>query len=156
MRVELVRGGGVKNFLNSGANEGHVVARSIVIVAAAALVDKAGRVLVQQRQPGGEMGGLWEFPGGKIEPGETPELALSRELHEELGIEASDFAPLAFASTPLTGRHLVLLLYLCRSWQGVPTPLYAADLQWVMPQQLHDLKMPPADLPLSPALLQAV
>ena len=126
------------------------------MVAAAAIVDVAGRVLVQQRPAGGALGGLWEFPGGKIEPGETPEAALSRELREELGIDASDYSPLSFASAPLGDRHLLLLLYLCRSWQGVPTPIYATSLQWVMPQQLYDLPMPPADLPLIPALVQAL
>jgi 8-oxo-dGTP diphosphatase len=121
-----------------------------LIVVAAALVDADGRVLLQQRPPGRQMEGLWEFPGGKIERGETPEAALIRELHEELGIETEEacIAPAAFASAPLDGRHLLLLLYICRKWRGNPAPLDAAALKWVRPNQMFGLPMPPADVPL--------
>lgn len=121
-----------------------------LLVVAAALVDADGRVLLQERPPGKPMAGLWEFPGGKVESGETPEAALIRELGEELGIEtqASCLAPAAFASEPLEGRHLLLLLYVCRKWQGIPTARHATALQWVRPAQMYALAMPPADLPL--------
>jgi 8-oxo-dGTP diphosphatase len=119
-------------------------------VVAAALVDGDGRVLVQQRPPGGPMAGLWEFPGGKVDAGETPEAALIRELAEELGInvEAACLAPACFASEPLGDRHLLLLLYVCRKWQGVPEARHATALQWLRPGQLFGLAMPPADKPL--------
>ncbi len=121
-----------------------------LLVVAAALVDRDGRVLVQQRPAGKPMAGLWEFPGGKMEPGETPEAALIRELAEELGIgvSAACLAPATFASEALGGRHLILLLYACRKWEGVPEPRVAAALQWVRPVALHGLDMPPADRPL--------
>ncbi len=121
-----------------------------LLVVAAALVDADGRVLLQQRPPGKPMAGLWEFPGGKVEHGETPEAALIRELGEELGIEtqASCLAPAAFASEPLEGKHLLLLLYVCRKWRGNPTACHATALQWVRPTQMYALAMPPADLPL--------
>ena len=124
--------------------------RPWLIVVAAALVDRDGRVLVQQRPEGGTMAGLWEFPGGKVEPGETPEAALVRELREELGIdvETACLAPALFASEPLNGRHMLLLLYLCRKWRGVPTAHHATALRWVRPVELHALPMPPADRPL--------
>ena len=115
---------------------------------AAALIDDTGHVLVQQRPTGGSMAGLWEFPGGKIESGETPESALARELHEELGIAATELTPLAFVSAPLSEQHLVMLLYVCRTWTGVPQPLHATALRWVRPADLCDLAMPPADRPL--------
>jgi 8-oxo-dGTP diphosphatase len=119
-------------------------------VVAVALVDGDGRVLVQQRPQGGSMGGLWEFPGGKIEAGETPEAALIRELREELAIdvEAACLAPACFASEPLGDRHLLLLLYVCRKWRGTPTAVHASGLQWLRPAQLFALPMPPADKPL--------
>ena len=119
-------------------------------VVAAALVDGDGRVLVQQRPPGAAMAGLWEFPGGKVESGETPETALIRELEEELGIavEAACLAPACFASDPLGDRHLVLLLYVCRKWAGTPAPRHASALQWLRPAQMFALDMPPADRPL--------
>nr|WP_136162211.1 (deoxy)nucleoside triphosphate pyrophosphohydrolase [Sphingomonas flavalba] len=121
-----------------------------LLVVAAALVDADGRVLVQQRPEGKAMAGLWEFPGGKVEPGETPEAALIRELAEELGIATDQacLAPAAFASAPLGGRHLILLLYVCRKWRGIPEPREAPALKWVRPLALHGLAMPPADKPL--------
>jgi 8-oxo-dGTP diphosphatase len=129
----------------------------ILMVVAAALVDADGRVLVQQRPPGKPMAGLWEFPGGKVEPGEIPESALIRELTEELGIgvEAACLAPAAFASEMLGARHLVLLLYALRKWQGVPEARHASALKWVKPLELHGLAMPPADKPLI-GLLEAL
>ncbi|NEL74366.1 MAG: (deoxy)nucleoside triphosphate pyrophosphohydrolase [Xanthomonas perforans] len=129
----------------------------LLFVTAAALVDRDGRVLVQQRPPGTSMAGLWEFPGGKVEPGETPEAALVRELHEELGIvvDHSCLAPAAFASEPLGDRHLLLLLYALRKWDGIPEARHATALRWVRPVELHALAMPPADRPLI-ALLEAL
>lgn len=127
-----------------------VSANPLMLVAAAALVDGDGRVLVQKRPAGGSLAGLWEFPGGKLEPGETPEAALIRELAEELGIdvEAACLAPAAFASEPLEGRHLLLLLYVCRKWRGLPEARHAEALRWVRPVALHAMAMPPADRPL--------
>ncbi|MEG8220465.1 (deoxy)nucleoside triphosphate pyrophosphohydrolase [Sphingomonas sp. HH69] len=121
-----------------------------LLVVAVALIDADGRVLLQQRPPGKAMADLWEFPGGKVEPGETPEAALIRELEEELGIRthASCLAPATFASEPLDDRHLLLLLYVCRKWEGVPHPHHATALKWVRPAQMYALLMPPADLPL--------
>lgn len=122
----------------------------ILIVVAAALIDGDGRVLVQQRPVGKSMAGLWEFPGGKIEPGETPEVALVRELAEELGIatETACLAPAVFASEPLDVRHLLMLLYICRKWRGVPQGLEGRALRWMRPLELHAIEMPPADRPL--------
>lgn len=119
-------------------------------VAAVALVDADGRVLLQQRPEGKPMAGLWEFPGGKLEPGETPEAALVRELQEELGIDThvSCLAPAAFASETLGERHMLLLLYICRKWTGTVIAREAAALKWVRPVQMHALDMPPADRPL--------
>lgn len=133
-----------------------IEAHPLLLVVAAALTDAEGRVLVQQRPAGAAMAGLWEFPGGKIEPGETPEAALVRELDEELGIavDPGTLAPLTFASAALGGRHLLLLLYLCRTWQGEPRALEAAALRWCVPSALRDLAMPPADLPFI-AVLEA-
>ncbi|MBU6207870.1 MAG: (deoxy)nucleoside triphosphate pyrophosphohydrolase [Alphaproteobacteria bacterium] len=120
------------------------------MVVAAALVDADGRVLVQRRPQQATLAGLWEFPGGKMEPGERPEAALIRELREELSIETeqSCLAPATFASATLGGRHLIMLLYVCRKWHGAPQPLSADALQWVSPVALHGLDMPPADKPL--------
>jgi 8-oxo-dGTP diphosphatase len=122
----------------------------VLIVVAAALVDADGRVLLQQRSPGRSMAGLWEFPGGKLEAGETPEAALIRELAEELGIsvEQACLAPATFASDRIGDRPLLLLLYICRKWRGSPHPLDATALRWVRPVEMHGLPMPPADVPL--------
>lgn len=128
-----------------------------MIVVAAALIDAEGRVLLQQRPDGRHMAGLWEFPGGKLEPGEHPEAALVRELVEELGIgiEESALSPAAFASAPLGERHMILLLYLCRRWSGEPRALEASGLKWLRPSEMHAPEMPPADGPLI-ALLEAL
>ena len=128
-----------------------------MLVVAAALVDADRRILLQQRPQGKSMAGLWEFPGGKVEEGERPEAALARELHEELGIEinANALAPASFASAPLGDRHLVLLLYIARAWQGEPRPLHATALRWVRPDEMRRLAMPPADEPLI-GLLEAL
>lgn len=126
-------------------------------VVAAALVDREGRVLLQQRAAGRQMAGLWEFPGGKVEPGETPEAALARELAEELGIAVAETAlvPACFASAPLGERHMILLLYICRAWRGEPVALDAVALRWERPAAMRGLAMPPADAPLI-ALLEAL
>ncbi len=128
-----------------------------LLVVAVALVDADGRVLLQQRPPGKAMADLWEFPGGKVEPGETPEAALVRELEEELGIEthSSCLAPATFASEALGEKHLLLLLYVCRKWKGMPEARHATALQWLKPAQMYALDMPPADLPLI-GLLEAL
>ena len=133
------------------------MSHSPLIVAAAALLDRDGRVLVQRRPVDKAHGGLWEFPGGKLEPGETPEQALIRELEEELAIAVpcGCLSPAAFASAPLGDRHLVLLLFVARHWTGVPRALAASELRWVRPVDLHALDMPPADRPLI-GLLEAV
>jgi len=119
-------------------------------VVAAALIDADGRVLVQQRPAGKPMAGLWEFPGGKVEPGELPEEALIRELREELGIdvEKACLAPACFASEPLGERHMILLVYICRKWKGIARALEAPAIRWIRPVELHSLDMPPADKPL--------
>jgi len=128
-----------------------------LLVVAVALIDADGRVLLQQRPPGRAMAGLWEFPGGKVEPGETPEAALVRELEEELGIEthSSCLAPATFASEALGEKHLLLLLYVCRKWKGMPEARHATALRWLKPAQMYALDMPPADLPLI-GLLEAL
>lgn len=134
------------------------VSERLFTVVAAALVDAQGRVLVQQRPPGKQMAGLWEFPGGKLESGETPEAALVRELAEELGIavDPADLAPLTFASEPLGGKHLLLLLYLCRAWTGAPAALDAVALRWVTLDEMRALDMPPADRPFIAALQRVI
>ena len=122
----------------------------VVPVAACALVDADGRVLIAQRPHGRPMAGLWEFPGGKIEPGERPEQTLIRELKEELGIVVTEpcLAPLTFASHAYPDFHLLMPLFVCRRWTGTPTPLEGQTLKWVKPNALRDFPMPPADLPL--------
>lgn len=119
-------------------------------VVAAALVGADGRVLLQRRPPGRQMAGLWEFPGGKVEPGEVPEAALVRELGEELGIDVrpEDLVPACFASAPNGEAHMLLLLYLCRRWLGEPAPLDASALKWAAPAEMRGLAVPPADRPL--------
>ena len=126
----------------------------IVLVAAVALIDADGRVLLAQRPAGKSMAGLWEFPGGKVEPGESPETALMRELNEELGIDtwASCLAPLTFASHAYADFHLLMPLFACRKWAGIPEALEGQTLAWVRPQKLRDYPMPPADIPLVPIL----
>jgi 8-oxo-dGTP diphosphatase len=126
------------------------VSAKIVLVAACALVDADGRVLLAQRPAGKPMAGLWEFPGGKIEAGERPEQSLIRELKEELGITVSDacLAPLTFASHAYPTFHLLMPLYVCRRWQGTVTALERQKLAWVRPNKLRDYEMPPADVPL--------
>ena len=119
-------------------------------VVAAALVGPERRVLLQQRAPGRAMAGLWEFPGGKVESHELPEAALARELEEELGILVAPEAlvPACFASAPVGDRHMILLLYICRTWQGEPRPLDASALVWLRPDEMRADAMPPADRPL--------
>jgi 8-oxo-dGTP diphosphatase len=126
----------------------------IILVSAVALIDPDGRVLLAQRPEGKSLAGLWEFPGGKVEPGETPEAALIRELKEELDIDtwASCLAPLAFASHTYEDFHLLMPLYACRKWQGTVRAQEGQQLAWVRPNQLRDYPMPPADLPLIPIL----
>lgn len=125
-------------------------ARPILLVAAAALVDADGRVLLAQRPPGKSMAGHWEFPGGKLQAGESPEAALVRELKEELGIDVSQscLAPLAFASHDYDSFHLMMPLYVCRRWEGLPRPCEGQTLAWALPARLGDYPMPPADIPL--------
>jgi 8-oxo-dGTP diphosphatase len=125
-------------------------AKTVLLVAAVALVDVDGRVLIAQRPEGKAMAGLWEFPGGKVEPGETPEAALIRELKEELGIDitAACLAPFTFASHTYERFHLLMPLYVCRRWQGTPVAHEHTALKWVRPLKLADYPMPPADVPL--------
>ena len=126
----------------------------ITLVAAVALIDPDGRVLLAQRPPGKSMAGLWEFPGGKVEPGETPEACLIRELHEELGIGTweSCLAPLTFASHTYPDFHLLMPLFACRKWEGIAQGREGQELAWVAPARLRDYPMPPADIPLIPIL----
>ncbi|HVV79032.1 MAG TPA: (deoxy)nucleoside triphosphate pyrophosphohydrolase [Pseudolabrys sp.] len=121
-----------------------------VLVAACALIDADGRVLLAERPAGKPMAGLWEFPGGKVETGERPEETLIRELKEELGITVSEpcLAPLTFASHVYPDFHLLMPLYVCRRWEGIVTPLEEQRVVWVKPNRLRDYKMPPADEPL--------
>ena len=125
-----------------------------LLVSAVALIDKEGRVLLAQRPAGKSLAGLWEFPGGKVEPGETPEAALIRELKEELGIDTwqSCLAPLTFASHSYDTFHLLMPLFACRRWDGIPVPREGQTLAWVRPDALRDYPMPAADIPLIPIL----
>jgi len=128
--------------------------KPILLVAAIALVDPDGRVLIAQRPAGKHLEGLWEFPGGKLRQGETPEAALIRELKEELGIDVAEscLAPLSFASHAYEEFHLLMPLYVCRIWQGAVSAREGQQLKWVRPSKLGDWLMPPADAPLVAAL----
>lgn len=128
--------------------------RPIVIVAACALVDGEGRLLITRRPAGKPLAGLWEFPGGKVETDEAPEAALIRELREELALEIAkdDLKPLTFASHAYPDFHLLMPVYLCRKWQGSVTPLEGQEILWVKPSELHAYDMPPADAPLKTTL----
>ena len=127
----------------------------IVLVAAVALIDADGRVLISKRPEGKELCGLWEFPGGKVEAGERPEAALIRELKEELAIDVTEacLAPLTFASHAYETFHLLMLLYVCRRWKGTARGAEGQDIAWVKPLKLRDYNMPPADVPLIPHLI---
>jgi 8-oxo-dGTP diphosphatase len=126
------------------------VSAKVVLVAACALIDTDGRVLIAQRPEGKSMAGLWEFPGGKVDPGERPEDALIRELKEELGIVVNEacLAPLTFASHSYEDFHLLMPLYVCRRWEGMVTARESQKLAWVRPNRLREYPMPPADVPL--------
>jgi 8-oxo-dGTP diphosphatase len=130
----------------------------IVLVVACALVDADGRILIAQRPEGKNLAGLWEFPGGKLEPGERPEASLIRELSEELGISVKEacLAPLTFASHAYEDFHLLMPLYVCRRWEGTPQPLEGQALKWVRAGKLRDYPMPPADEPLISHLIGLV
>ena len=130
----------------------------LLLVAACALVDADGRVLIARRPAGKEMAGLWEFPGGKVDPGERPELTLIRELKEELGIDVQEacLAPLTFASHTYEAFQLLMPLWICRKWNGEPKALEGQELAWVRPNRLRDYPMPPADEPLIPHLIDLI
>jgi 8-oxo-dGTP diphosphatase len=136
---------GMERRLMSGASP-----LPILLVSAVALIDPDGRVLLARRPEGKHLAGLWEFPGGKVNPGESPEAALIRELAEELGIETDErcLAPFTFASHRFDSFHLLMPLYLCRVWRGIPAPREGQTLAWVRKAALADYKMPPADVPL--------
>ncbi len=131
---------------------------NLVLVVACALVDADNRVLLAQRPEGKDMAGMWEFPGGKPRPGETPEEALARELDEELGImvRPACLAPLTFASHDYGRFHLLMPLYICRKWQGIVHPREGQRLKWVRKQKLREYPMPPADEPLVAHLMDAL
>lgn len=133
-------------------------AKPVVLVAAAALIDSDGRILLAQRPEGKAMAVLWEFPGGKVGPGETPEYALMRELEEELGITTRPccFSPVAFASCAYEDFHLLMPLFVCRVWKGQPASREGQAFRWVRPADLFDYPMPEADLPLAAQLQQAL
>ncbi|GJL84584.1 MAG: NTP pyrophosphohydrolase [Micavibrio sp.] len=126
----------------------------VVLVVAAALVDQDGRVLLAQRPEGKSMAGLWEFPGGKVKEGETPEFALVREIEEELGIETREgcYTPIAFASHSYDDFHLLMPLFACRAWKGEVTAIEHQEIKWVKPQDMGDYPMPEADIPLIASL----
>ena len=130
----------------------------LLLVVAAALIDPDGRVLIQERPAGKELAGLWEFPGGKVEPGERPEATLIRELREELGLAVEEpcLAPLTFASHAYERFHLLMPLYVCRRWSGFAQGLEGQRLKWVRPRELRAYPMPPADGPLIPPLIELV
>lgn len=130
----------------------------VIPVVAAALVDADGRVLLTQRPEGKSLAGLWEFPGGKLEPDETPEAALIRELHEELGIALCPtcFAPLSFVSHAYEQFHLLMLLYVAHRWEGIPQSREGQAMTWKRPRDMRAMPMPPADIPLIPALEEYV
>ncbi len=132
--------------MNDLANTG----KRLLLVAACALVDADGRVLLAQRPEGKQLAGLWEFPGGKVEPGETPEQCIIRELHEEIGIETDIpcLAPLTFASHSYDDFHLLMPLFVCRRFRGIAQPREGQALKWVRPREMRDYPMPPADAPL--------
>jgi 8-oxo-dGTP diphosphatase len=136
------------------AGAGEAGEKPLLLVAACALIDSDGRVLLARRPEGKKMAGLWEFPGGKLNPGETPEAALIRELREELGIEVAGncLAAFSFASYGYATFHLLMPLYVCRRWRGTPTPREGQTLAWVRPDKLAEYPMPPADRPLVPLL----
>ena len=127
---------------------------NIVLVSAVALIDKDGRILLSQRPKDKELAGLWEFPGGKIENSESPELALIRELEEELGILTwkSCLAPLTFASHKYDSFHLLMPLFICRKWEGIIQPREGQELRWVFPKEIQNFPMPEADKPFIPVL----
>ena len=137
--------------MNDLANTG----KRLLLVAACALVDADGRVLLAQRPEGKQLAGLWEFPGGKVEPGETPEQCIIRELHEEIGIETEIpcLAPLTFASHSYDDFHLLMPLFVCRRFRGIAQPREGQALKWVRPREMRDYPMPPADAPLIPFLI---
>ncbi|WP_333794741.1 8-oxo-dGTP diphosphatase MutT [Hyphomicrobium sp.] len=130
------------------------MSKPILLVAAAALVDADNRVLISKRPEGKQLAGLWEFPGGKVDAGETPEVALCRELQEELGIEVCEtcLAPFTFASHAYPDFHLLMPLFLCRNWEGDVEPREGQEIAWVRAMRLADYPMPPADAPLVPWL----
>ena len=129
-----------------------------VLVSAIALVDADGRVLLAQRPEGKSLAGMWEFPGGKVEPGETPELCIRREIKEELGVTLCEncFTPLTFVSHQYQEFHLLMLLYVARRWEGIPQSLEGQALVWKRPMEMRALPMPPADIPLVAALIDAL
>ncbi len=130
----------------------------LLLVAACALIDADGRVLLAKRPAGKDMAGLWEFPGGKVDPGERPEMTLIRELREELGIQVQEacLAPLTFASHTYPQFQLLMPLWVCRRWEGDVRPLEGQELAWVRPNRLRDYPMPPADEPLIPHLIELI
>ncbi len=127
-----------------------------LLVSAVALIDADGRILMAKRPEGKTLAGLWEFPGGKVEEGERPEAALIRELKEELGIDVAEscLAPLTFASHAYENFHLLMPLYVCRRWKGIPQAMEGQELKWVYAKDLRELPMPPADIPLIPHLVE--
>lgn len=136
--------------ISTDTSAGTIPSKRMVLVVACALIDADNRILLAQRPEGKSMAGLWEFPGGKVEPGEIPEEALIRELKEELGVETKRacLAPLTFASHEYDEFHLLMPLYICRKWWGAPVGREEQALKWVRPMKLRDYPMPEADLPL--------